>query len=194
VSRSLRDVLHLVTIIRHDYNLGKAEALRSLFRYATQNPCAAMLVMDADGQHPPEFIPEFLITHKKYPRSLILGNRLQFSQKIPLLRRIGIFCADTLLSLITGKNISDSQCGMRLIPAELFPYLLADSTKGFVAESNTIIIAVKNGFSLRYVPIPAIYHQRQLSHYRTILDSLHIGFYLTKQVLKKCNLTAALAS
>ena len=73
---------------------------------------------------------------------------------------------------------------MRLIPADLLPHLLADSTGGFVAESNAIIIANKNGFTLRQIPIPALYGPRHHSHYRTIRDSLDIGFHLALHLLK----------
>jgi glycosyltransferase involved in cell wall biosynthesis len=173
-----------LNIIRHQKNRGKAAALRTLYKQAIAMQASALLVMDADGQHPPEHIKEFLSAHKKFPNSLILGNRLSQAHKIPAIRRLGICSADFLLTLITGKKICDSQCGMRLIPAALLPHLLSDTTQGFAAESSALIIAIKNGHTLANVPIPALYDLQQQSHYRTLRDTVQIGAHLALQLLK----------
>ncbi len=172
--------LHL---IRHERNLGKAAAIRTLVLHALHSGAVAALFMDADGQHPAGCVPAFLSMAKESPGALILGNRFAGGGKIPIQRRLAIRMADFALGMILRKKITDSQCGMRLIPSHLFPLILKDNSPGFVAETKMILDTVRNGIRLESVPVPAIYHQQAGSNFRAIADSLLVARCLAREFL-----------
>src|SRR3954471_23191214 len=47
-------------VIVHERNLGKGESIKSGFRYWLDHGATYVIVLDADGQHLPEEIPNFL--------------------------------------------------------------------------------------------------------------------------------------
>ena len=57
---------------------------------------------------------------------------------------------------ICKMTLPDSQCGFRLVRKELLPILLAAKDR-FEFESESIILAVRQGFRVGFVPIRTIY-------------------------------------
>ena len=47
-------------VLRHELNLGKAEALRTAFKYALENGYDVVVYLDGDRQHDPCDIPKLL--------------------------------------------------------------------------------------------------------------------------------------
>src|SRR5687768_15434754 len=67
-------------------NQGKGMALQLGFRHALDHGQAAVITLDADGQHDPDEIPKFLDQYQATKADLIIGAR-NFSQ-MPAVRRI----------------------------------------------------------------------------------------------------------
>jgi glycosyltransferase involved in cell wall biosynthesis len=65
-----------VSVIRHQQNRGKGAALKSGFQAVLARPeIQAAITMDADGQHAPNHLPEFIRAFRKSPVDLIIGCR-----------------------------------------------------------------------------------------------------------------------
>src|SRR6185312_13552967 len=60
-------------LIRKDRNGGKASALLLGFGRALEDGAAAVITLDADGQHFPEEIPLFLEAFRRHPDHVIVG-------------------------------------------------------------------------------------------------------------------------
>ncbi len=84
-----------VEIIHHSENLGVGFASKSGFLAALRDNCDAIIKLDADGQHPPEYLAEiipFILSRNKNELFLLKGSRYYFRNrftKIPIMRRIG---------------------------------------------------------------------------------------------------------
>jgi len=65
-----------VVLLRHPYQLGKGEALRTGFRHALHMGLDAVVTMDGDGQHLAADIPRLAEASRLYPRAVIIGARL----------------------------------------------------------------------------------------------------------------------
>ena len=154
------DGLERVSIISHKKNLGKGRALKSGFNSAINNGCELLITLDADLQHPPELIPEFLKKYEKTGFDLIIGNRLHDLKEMPIQRRASNFLTSKMLSLKTGVKILDSQSGFRLFKCERLPVLLP-SFAGFEAESEIIVKAARNNLKIGFVNIPTIYNDNR---------------------------------
>jgi len=62
-------------VIRHGRNLGKGAALRSAFLRARELGADVVVMLDADGQHDPEEIPELVEPILRGEADMVVGSR-----------------------------------------------------------------------------------------------------------------------
>lgn len=142
-------------VIRHTVNQGKGAALLTGFRAALERGCAAVITLDADGQHDPREIPKFIAEFERQPAGLIIGQR-DFS-KMPQRRRLPNTFGKWLFSWAVGQPIHDNQSGYRLIGADLISALLSNPEHGFEFEVAMIVECLRHRYGLGWVPIRTIY-------------------------------------
>jgi glycosyltransferase involved in cell wall biosynthesis len=157
-------------VIRHPTNLGKGAALKTGLNYAVSIGAPFYLFLDADGQHDPSEIPAFMEAINRSGADLVVGNRMGNLQSMPLIRRWTNQFMSWQIGRICRVPIPDSQCGFRLARKELLPVLLAPSNR-FEFESESIILAARQGFRLDFVTIRTIYTD-QHSKIRPLRDTI----------------------
>jgi glycosyltransferase involved in cell wall biosynthesis len=143
------------TVVSQQPNAGKGAALMLGFRWAIERGYAAVVTLDADGQHDPAEIPAFLQAFEGQACDLVIGER-DFS-KIPIVRRISNTIGRTTFSWALGRHVGDNQSGYRLISRRLMEAMLASQEQGFQFEVEMILVCVRQGYSLCGVPIRTIY-------------------------------------
>ncbi len=164
-----------VEIIIFDKNFGKGTALKSGFRLAIELDFDIILTLDADLQHDPDYIPVFLDAIKKY--DVVIGNRLSDLKKMPYHRILSNYLTSFLLSLKLKKIIKDSQCGYRAYKKKVLQKISIHNS-GFEAESEIIVRAVREKFSIGFVDIPTIYanEKSKMKSFQAIKGFLKILF------------------
>ena len=81
-------------------------------------------------------------------------------------------------------NISDTQTGLRGIPASLLPDMLRVSGEKYEYEMNMLLNAVESNVKLEEVPIQTIYdNNNETSHFNPLKDSLRIYMTILKYSL-----------
>jgi len=138
-------------------------ALRAGFRHALESGAAAVVTLDADGQHDPAEIPVFLAAfgmeghgHAQPDRpELVVGCR-DFAE-MPPLRRLSNTLGTWVLSAAVGRRVADNQSGYRLIGRRLMSALLDSDESGFEFEVEMIARCIALGLPLAEVPIRTIY-------------------------------------
>jgi len=143
------------TVLRQSPNQGKGAALRAGFRQALAENVAAVLTLDADGQHDPAEIPAFLQAYADTRADLIIGAR-DFRQ-MPLSRRLANTLGKWLFSWAMRRPVRDNQSGYRLISRRLLQALLDSDEQGFEFEVQMILTCVQCGYDLDWIPIRTIY-------------------------------------
>lgn len=99
-------------------NAGKGAAVLHGLRQAQAAGFTHALTMDADGQHPPALIPEFMQASAARPDAMILGRPV-FDASAPLLRVRGRRVSNAWTNLETlGAGIADSLYGFRVYPID----------------------------------------------------------------------------
>jgi glycosyltransferase involved in cell wall biosynthesis len=157
-------------LIRHSMNLGKGAALKTGLRYAVSIEASFYLFLDGDGQHDPSEIPAFIDAINRTSADLVIGNRMRNLQSMPLVRRWTNQFMSRQIERICKIPIPDSQCGFRLARKGLIPALMAPGNR-FEFESESLILAARQGFRLYFVPIRTIYtHQK--SKIRPLQDAV----------------------
>ncbi|MBD0328693.1 MAG: glycosyltransferase family 2 protein [Thermoleophilia bacterium] len=128
----------------------------------------AVLVVDADGQHPPAAIPAFVAAARD--AELVIGDRLGDLSAMPVQRRIANRLTRRLFALVTGHDVRDTQNGMRLLRGRALDSLPDGS---YEAETRHLKRALADGVRVTWVAIPAIYG-RERSSFRPVVDSLRV--------------------
>ncbi len=178
-----------VTVIEHRDNRGKAASLVAGMRAALDAGASAVVTLDGDLQHRPEDISLLLEKNGGSQNSLVIGSRFERPGQIPALRRFANRQANFWISKACGRQIRDSQSGLRLYPRRLIENLAAGHgpDRSFVFESEILIDAARAGFAIEFVSIDPIYPAEapRPSHYRAIRDTLRIIRMVAGKILTR---------
>jgi glycosyltransferase involved in cell wall biosynthesis len=136
-------------VVSHPYNQGNGAAVKSGIRAAAGD---VVVMMDGDGQHRPEVIPEILENLEQY--DLVVGARTAKSHA-----GVHRFAANTiynwLASYATKFRVLDLTSGFRGTrrnTALRYLYLLPNT---FSYPTTMTMAFLRSGLSLKYVPIDA---------------------------------------
>ncbi|MGA1865685.1 MAG: glycosyltransferase family 2 protein [bacterium] len=179
-----------IIILRHSRRKGKGDALKTGFRYAGKFKYRAVITLDADGQHDPDEIPEF-ISSFNLSGKMQIGSRMHQAGLIPLSRALAIKVANFFISYAAGQYIEDTQCGYRLYPLS-FIRQIDLRTGGFTCETEFLIKAGAYGHRFQSIPVKVIYPDKNgyFSHFRPFRDIYQIAMYVTLYILyfevKRC--------
>ncbi|HEX6259629.1 MAG TPA: glycosyltransferase family 2 protein [Woeseiaceae bacterium] len=143
------------TVLRQVPNQGKGAALKRGFRWAIDNGVDNVLMLDADGQHDPAEIPIFLQAQTAYSSDLIIGYR-NFKE-MPFKRRVANTVGRASLSWAMGQQILDNQSGYRMVSRRLMQATLESAEAGFEFEVDMVVLCIRRGMRLDWVPIRTIY-------------------------------------
>ncbi len=134
-------------VIRHPYNQGNGAAVKTAVRAAEGE---FILLMDADGQHPPTEITK--LTEKLSEYELVIGAR-SFASQATLSRGLGNTALNRFASVLSGFPISDLTSGFRAAKRSLFREFLHLFPNGFSYPATSTLAFVKAGYSVCFVPI-----------------------------------------
>ncbi len=136
-------------VVRHPYNKGNGAAVKTGIRSATGE---FILVVDADGQHPPEDARRLVERLGEY--DLVIGARSAATQANAR-RRLGNALLNRLASYLTGRRIPDLTSGFRAARREHLREFLHLLPNGFSAPTTTTLAFLRAGYSVAFEPIDA---------------------------------------
>jgi glycosyltransferase involved in cell wall biosynthesis len=158
-------------VLRLGGNHGKGTALARGVERAVADGCDAVLLVDADGQHPPAAVPAFVAAARA--AELVIGDRFGDLRGIPPVRRVANLAASAAMAAAVRRRVRDTQCGMRLLRGRAL-HAVPLPPGGFEAETLHLKRCLRAGVRVAWVPIRAIY-DGQPSAYRPVRDSAHIA-------------------
>lgn len=110
-----------VKLIQQEMNGGYGRALKTGFRRSTGTLLA---FLDADGTYPPEHLPAMCVEAINGGAELVIASRLAGAKtEMPLVRRFGNWFYARLLSILSGKKVTDTASGMRVFRPSLLDKL-----------------------------------------------------------------------
>lgn len=168
-----------VKSLRHIVNLGKGAALKTGCDYALKKGANVIVAIDADGQHDPKEIPNFLKALKNV--DIVFGQR-RFSKHMPFVFRFGNWFIDETIKLLFGIYLKDTQCGYRAFTANAYKKIRWKASD-YSMESEIIANAGKKHLKYKAVPIQTIYSEKYKG--TTIFDGVKIVYNLLKWRLFK---------
>jgi len=137
------------TVVRLPYNMGNGAAVKNGIRRATGE---YVLIIDADGQHPPE--DALRLASKLGEYDMVIGARSAETQATNA-RRAGNGALNRLAGYMTGREIPDLTSGFRGARASGLREYLHLLPNGFSTPTTTTMAFIKGGYSVTFEPIHA---------------------------------------
>ncbi|MCW4000089.1 MAG: glycosyltransferase family 2 protein [Candidatus Bathyarchaeota archaeon] len=140
-----------VRVLSLRQHLGKGCALRAGFLKAQGD---IIVTIDSDGSHWPEELGEVLAPVLSDQADLVIGSRYMNHKRVEArqLNKFGVRIFNSLIQLITGVAITDSQSGYRAMKRSV---LIGKRLKSdeYEIESEMLVKTAKTGFRVAEVPI-----------------------------------------
>lgn len=142
-------------LIRHQRNLGKGAALRSLFEAVEPLNPDVVVMLDGDGQHDPNEIPKIIEPILVGEADFVIGSRFLSGsiKKVPIYRRFGL----RVINMLTRSGVEDTQSGFRAFSRKALEVVVKTESDGFGVETEQISLAKKFGLSITEVPVKMYY-------------------------------------
>ena len=153
LKNNFKDVL----LLEHSINLGKGAALKTGCEAAIKLGADIIVLIDADGQHNPEVIPEMVKKLEKEHLDLVFGSRDMDAKKMPAVLYFGNKFLTKIINLLSGISISDSQSGLKVFRASVYDKLFWEASD-YSVETEMIIKAGKNKLKYGEILIETIYN------------------------------------
>ena len=158
-------------VVRHERNLGKGAAVRSLFDFAKRLGADVVVTIDADGQHDPDEIPKLVEPILSGKADIVIGSRSLKEGEMPRYRRIGRAALDRATVAAGHVKVADTQSGFRAYSKDTVSCL--EVTEFGIGVDSEILMKAE-GLRLAEVPIGCKYRGIKGSTYNPITHALSV--------------------
>ena len=163
-----------IVVLHHGVNRGKGRALKTAFSYVSENmpDIKGVITIDGDGQHLVDDIIACGERMLKEDGKVVLGCRDFNAPGVPPRSIAGNKTTARLFRICYGIKLSDTQTGLRAIPAEyLMPFCGIEGER-FEYETNMLLNMKRMGIGFAEQPITTVYDPEDYSsHYDAVKDS-----------------------
>ncbi len=180
------------TVINHWVNRGKGAGLKTAFAFVrkTRPNCLGVVTTDDDGQHRPEDVLACAMRMINENR-VVLGVRDFNLSGIPARSVFGNKLTSFVFRFLCGMRLSDTQTGLRAIPAEWLETLISVKGDRFEYETNMLLAFKDNDIEFVENPIETIYiEENKTSHFNPLKDSVIIYVQILKYLFSSLTATA----
>ena len=162
--------------LRLENNQGKGAAVLSGLRAAQAAGFTHAVQIDADLQHDPSRIGDFVAAAERDPTAVINGVP-QYDASVPAVRLHGRRITTVLVWLNTlSLQIADAMCGFRLYP--IAPAVALDDRvhigRRMEFDTDIIVRLFWAGTPVVNLPTPVTYPADGVSHFRMLRDNLRM--------------------
>lgn len=153
--KALTDLPRPVYALRHRVNMGKGAALMTGCAAALRLGAEILVTMDADGQHPPEYIPR-LIRHMREKNLDFVFTERTARNQMPFVRRAGNWTVNKAALHLFGLRTNDLWCGFRAFRLSCLP-AVAWRARDYSGEVQMALAVARHKIPYGAYPIPTIY-------------------------------------
>jgi glycosyltransferase involved in cell wall biosynthesis len=160
-----------VKIIVNKKNRGKGYSLKKALHHANGD---IIVTIDSDGEHKPKEIAP-LLGEVVNGMDIAAGSRFLNKQSAVTtqLNQIGNHLFNLVIMTLTGKLVTDSQTGFRVIKREVLEELNLQSD-GYEIETEITVKGLRGGFAFKELPITVERRRFGASKLKLIADSKRI--------------------
>jgi len=140
-------------VLSHPKNMGYGASIRTFLNYAIRSGADAVILMDADGQHPPEELPRVLAPVLHDEADVVIGSRFLKGSPdwIPIIKKAGMRFYSLLVSFLTRRRITDVTSGFRAMNRKALLVVTPIYPNDYPAVKVTAYLGLRG---LRMVEVP----------------------------------------
>jgi len=165
-------------VIRHPINRGNGAAVKTGIRRAHGE---VVLLMDADGQMDPRFIPD-LLAGIAAGYDMVVGARTRETQGDSLVRRWGNRALDMLGSYLVETEVRDLTSGYRAIRREVIMEFINLLPNRYSYPTTSTLALLKAGYNVGYVPVTGQRRQGGRSGQKLLRNGIRFGLIILRIV------------
>ncbi len=165
-------------VIRHPINRGNGAAVKTGIRRAHGE---VVLLMDADGQMDPRFIPD-LLAGIAAGYDMVVGARTRETQGDSFVRRWGNRALDMLGSYLVETEVRDLTSGYRAIRREVIMEFINLLPNRYSYPTTSTLALLKAGYNVGYVPVTAQRRQGGRSGQKLLRNGIRFGLIILRIV------------
>jgi glycosyltransferase involved in cell wall biosynthesis len=175
-------------VVSHGKNLGKGAAIKTAFEKAKEYGADCLVLLDGDGQHSPEEIPEILKPLSEGDGDVVIGSRfMDRKSRVPKYRRVGQEVLTAATNLASGRRLTDTQSGFRAFNRRAIETLKFTET-GIGIESEMQLSAGETDLGFLEVPISCSY-EGETSTYGPLYHGLEVLASIVRYISQRRPLT-----
>ena len=144
-------------VLKHEKNLGKGAALKTLFTKAKELNADIIITIDADGQFLPVEMIKLIEPIQNNNFDLVIGNRFLDKKEMPSYRKAGNKILDSFTKLAADLPFEDTQSGFRSYSKTALEKI-SFSSNGFGVDSEILIDAVNKNLKITEKYVTVIYN------------------------------------
>ena len=166
-----------IVVLHHGVNRGKGRALKTAFEYVADNlpELEGVITIDGDGQHLVDDIIACGECMLREGDKVVLGCRDFNAPGVPPRSVAGNKTTARLFRICYGIKLSDTQTGLRAIPAQYLRAFCGIEGERFEYETNMLLNMKRMGIDFFEQPITTVYDPEDYSsHYDAVKDSWRI--------------------
>ena len=166
-----------VTVLTHEVNKGKGRALKTAFAWCIENrpDIDGVVTADGDNQHRPADIRRCAQAMADDPSKVWLGVRDFSLDHVPARSRIGNTLTRGIMKMACGVSVTDTQTGLRAIPARDLPLMLRIPGERYEYETQMLLSLREAKVGIGEVVIDTVYiDENESSHFHPVRDSWKI--------------------
>ena len=175
-----------VTLLKHPENRGNGAATTTGLIYCKNNNYDIAVILDADGQHNPKDISNFIKPILEDSIDFVIGNRFKYYYDMEPKRKLCSKLMTAFYFLLLRKKISDPTNGYRALSSKLINNIGFESEYSLTQEMLFKIIPYYN-----FEEIPVKVKQREygqsfikLKNYFTKIILFFIKYYVFPKICK----------
>lgn len=150
-----------VTVIRHEKNRGKGEAIRTGLGYVlSKKDVRYIAVIDSDMQYPPEEAAKLIERLEEDGVDFVSGFRVP--SDIPYANRFGNFVWRISFNILFGADFKDTNCGLIAFNKRAAKVLSKSMFGGYIIDNAMRMDIVKNGLRYGQTHVKVFYGDRAI--------------------------------
>jgi glycosyltransferase involved in cell wall biosynthesis len=146
---------HGSKVISHRRNRGLGSTFAAGIDAALRSGADVIVILDGDGQHPPEYIPQLLAPIFRGEAELVTATRFaepELVPEMPAVKKMGNRLVARMVNLFTGTVLTDVSCGFRAYTRNAALHLNLYGRHTYTHES--LLDLAHKGVGLAEVPVP----------------------------------------
>lgn len=161
-----------VQTIRHQTRQGVGSAIRTTIKHARENNYDALVIMAGNDKDNPDEIPVLINALFDQNNDFVQGSRYIGKQSpkghMPFYRKFATRMHPWLMSMITGRKLTDTTNGFRIFRLSIFEderiNIDQEWLDKYELEPYILFKAIKCGFNFSEAPVTKIYPPKKLGY------------------------------